>query len=220
MYKLITVLTTGLVMTTSMVFASPVTTFEKGALNLELGGTLNSKVSGRGQVTADVTGKSGYKFVLTAGLSNQWALQYKQGMFTSKTSTISGINTYAEAAPHDVNVLYKINPDLTFITGYENNKISYGSYVSDATKSALHFGLTGTHKLNDNATLFATLISGKDVSLREIGVSYQLSKITTLNMSYAERKSNNVDLNVPLLHVSGTEDYTMSGISCLFDIKL
>lgn len=220
MHKLIAVLTTGLIMTTATTFASPTTEFEKGAINLEIGSTLNSKVSGRGKISADVTGKSGYKAVLTAALNNQWALQYKQGMFTSKNSTISVLNTYAEAAPQDFNLLYKVNPNLTFIAGYEHSKISYGNYVADASKSALHFGLTGTHKLNNKTTLFATILGGEDVSLKELGIHYQLSKTSAFNVSYAERKVDNVDLKVPLLHVNDKENYTMKGITCLFAFKL
>jgi len=212
-------LTTGLIMIAGNTFASPTTEFEKGATSLEIGSTLNSKVNGKGKIPADVTGKFGFKAAVTTGLNDHLAIQYKQGLFISKDSTILGLTTYAESKPRDLNLLYKINPNLTFIAGYENTKISYGNYVDPASKSALHFGLTGTQQLSDKYALFATLIGGKDVSLKEVGVSYKISKSTTFNLSYAEREVNNVDLKA-LSVISGKEDYTMKGVSCLLAFKM
>lgn len=222
MRKLIALLTltTGLFIATNTVSASPTAEFEKGAVSVEFGSTLGSKVSGRGRVPADVVGEFGFKATATAGLNDHLAVQLKHGMFKSEESSILGLTTYAKAEPSDLSLLYKVNPSLTFITGYEHTKISYGKFVSDASKSALHFGLTGTHKLNDKYTLFATLLGGKDVSLKEVGVSYKMSKSTTFNVSYAEREVRNVDLKVPLAGISGKEDYTMKGVSCLFAFKL
>ncbi len=220
MRKIIAAMSLSLLITTSA-FASPTTEFQQGALSLEIGSTLNSNVSGKGKISPDVPGKSGYKAGITAGLSNNLAVQYKQGMFKSEDSTILGMTTFAQSKPKDFNLLYKVNPNLTFIAGYENTEISYGKFVTAASKSALHFGFTGTHKLNDKATLFATLLGGKDVSLRELGVSYALSKDTTFNVSYAERKVKSVDLAIPAHPMlNGKVDYTMKGISCLFAFKL
>lgn len=220
MRKITAVMSMSLIITTTA-FASPTTEFEQGAASLEIGSTLNSNVSGKGKISPNVPGKSGYKVGITAGLSKNLALQYKQGMFKSQDSTILTMTTYAQSEPKDFNLLYKVNPNLTFIAGYENTKISYGKFVASASKSALHFGLTGTHKLNDKTTLFATLLAGKDVSLKELGVSYALSKDTTFNISYAERKVNSVDLSIPAHPIlNGKVDYTMKGISCLFAFKL
>jgi predicted porin len=221
MHKRIAVLTltTGLFLATNIVSASPTTEFEKGSVSVEIGSTLDSKVSGQGRISAEVTGESGFKAAVTTGLNDHLALQLKHGFFKSEESNILSMTTYAKAEPSDLNLIYKVTPNLSFITGYEHTKISYGKFVSDASKSALHFGMTGTHKLNDNYTLFATLLEGKDVSLKEIGVSYQISKSTTFNLSYAERKVENVDLKVGPA-ISGKENYTMKGISCLFAFKL
>lgn len=224
MHKLIALLTlaAGLFLTTNIVSASPTTEFEKGVVSVEIGSTLDSKVSGRGnKLSADVVGEFGFKATVTAGLNDHLAVQLKHGMFKSEESKFENMKTYAKAEPSDFNLLYKINPNLTFITGYEYTKISYGNYVSDASKSALHFGLTGTHKLNDKYTLFATLLGGKDVSLKEVGVSYKISKSTTFNVSYAEREVRNVDLKLKqTITYDSKEKYTMKGISCLFAFKL
>lgn len=227
MRKLIALLTltTGFFIATNTVSASPTAEFEKGAVSVELGSTLGSKVSGRGKVSADVVGEFGFKATATAGLNDHLAMQLKHGMFKSEESTIptalGSLTTYAKAEPSDFNLLYKVNPNLTFITGYEHTKISYGKFVSDASKSSFHFGLTGTHKLNDKYTLFATLLGGKDVSLKEVGVSYKMSKSTSFNVSYAERKVENVDVKLKATTLlDGKENYTMKGVSCLFAFKL
>lgn len=224
MRKLIAAMTMGLMMTATTSFASPVADFEKGALNLEIGSTLNSKVNGKGKVAADADGKSGFKAVVTTGLSDRFALQYKQGMFKSEDSTITSggltMTTYAKANLRDLNLLYKIDSNLTFLIGYEDDKISYGKYVNSASHSVLHFGLNATHKLTDKATLFATIVRGKDVSLNEIGVSYQMKPSAAFNISYADRRIKNMDLIVPLAGISGKEDYKMTGITCLLDFKL
>lgn len=224
MRKIFAIMSTTFVITTATAFASPVQDFQQGSVSLEIGSTLDSKVTGKGAVSADVIGKSGFKAGITAGLNDHLAIQYKQGMFKSEDSTISIMHTYAKAAPQDLNLLYKVNPNLTFIAGYETTKISYGNFVSDASKSDFHFGFTATQKLADKATLFATLIGGKNSSLKELGVSYALSKDTTFNLSYAERKISDVDLQVPAFPgfpgMKGKEDYTMKGISCLFAFKL
>ncbi len=131
-------LTTGLFMTTSIVYASPVTEFEKGAISVEIGSTLDSKVSGRGKVSADVVGDFGFKATATAGVNDRFAVQFKHGMFKSERTTIPvgpiSMTSYAKAEPSDLNFLYKVNPNLTFITGYEYTKISYGDFVSSASK--------------------------------------------------------------------------------------
>lgn len=220
MRKIIAAMSVSLIITTTA-FASPTTEFEHGSTTLEIGSTLNSRVSGEGKISPDVPGKSGYKVGITTGLSKNLAVQYKQGMFKSEESTILTMTTYAQAKPKDFNLLYKVNSNLTFIAGYEDTTISYGKFVAPASKSSLHFGFTGTHKLDNKTTLFATLLGGKDVSLREVGVSYALSKDTTFNVSYAERKVKNVDLGIPAYPIlNGKVDYTMKGISCLFAFKL
>lgn len=221
---IVSLLILGVMLLGGTAFASPTTDFEKGKIVFEIGSTANSKVHGEGGVKADTTGKSGFKYAVTSGLGNNWAIQFKQGMFRSVDSPVplkaGTVVTYAEAKPIDVNLLYKVNPNLTLIAGYEHDKISYGMYASDSAKSAVHFGATGTHKLSSKDTLFATLLGGHDVSLKEIGVSHALSKNTSFNLSYAERKMKNVSLQAPIIHLDDKVDYTMTGITCVFAFKL
>lgn len=220
MRKIITALALVIILSASTALAAPEQGFEKGSLNFEFGSTLNSKVSGKGHLTAEVKGESGFKTMVTAGLNKNWALQYKYGLFKSEQSTILGITTYAQAKLQDFNLLYKVNPNITLIAGYEHTVISYGLAVSEASKSTAHFGIKATKPLNQRATLFANIIAGNDVSLQEAGISYKLSKAGNFNIAYVKRKINDVDLIVPARSITGKENYTMTGITMMFDYKL
>lgn len=225
MRKTVAALSMGLILASATAYASPAAEFEKGAVVLEAGGAFNSKVKGEGYMKTDVDGDSGYKYSVTAGLSDKFAFQFKQGDFKSIEKTVAipnvgSLTTYAEAKPTDFNLLYKVNPSLMLITGYEHTKISYGRFVESATRSAFHIGLTGTHKIDDKTTLFATILTGNNVGLREAGVSYKLSEKSSFTVSYAERKANNMDLKIAGVPKTNKVDYTMIGITCMFATKI
>ncbi|WP_346353910.1 hypothetical protein [Azotosporobacter soli] len=211
-------LTLGVLLSSATAFASPVE-FSKGSLELELGATLNAKSAGSGAVAKEVKGKSGYKSVATFGLSDKFALQLKHGNFTSEDAQYGPLKTFVESTPSDFNLLYKLNPTITLIGGYEHTDITYGKAVNAATSSAFHIGFTAARPLSERMTLFTTQMIGNNVSLQEYGLSYKTSKVTTLNVSYADRKIKNVSLEVPALHISGKEDYQMTGITCTVGVK-
>ncbi len=219
MQKKIATLTLSLLLLGSTAFASPVE-FEKGSLEFEVGATLNAKSSGSGRIpNIETDGKSGYKIVVTHGLSDKFALQLKHGKFTSVDSSYGPLTTYVESVPTDLNLLYKVNDNLTLLAGYEHTEITYGKYVADAGKSALHLGFTAQHPLSERTTLFTTQVFGKDAALHEYGISYKASKVTTLNVSYADRRVNNVQLTVPVLGIDGREDYALTGYTCTVGFK-
>ncbi|WP_371367310.1 hypothetical protein SRRS_13150 [Sporomusa rhizae] len=225
MRKIVAALSMGLILTGATVYASPAAEFERGAVVLEVGGAFNSKVKGQGYMNLDADGDSGYKYSVTAGLSDKFALQYKHGDFKSVYKTVTvpslgSLTTYAEAEPTDIQLLYKINPNLVLTTGYEHTKISYGRFVESATRSAFHIGLTGTHKIDDKTTLFATILTGKDVDFKEAGVSYKLSPRSAFTVSYAERKVKDMDLKIARVPQTSKVDYTMTGITCMFATRI
>lgn len=232
MRKILLSLGLTVLLTSSVAMAAPNTetdVFHKGAVQIEVGSTLNSKVKGTGRSNTTIDGEFGYKTMLTAGLNDRWAVQYKHGLFRSEEATAQvpygGMNlpltTYAQARLNDVNLLYKATDNLTLIVGYEHTSISYGKFVEEASASAMHVGVQYKQPISKDTTLFATLVGGKDVSLREFGVSQKLSPVTTFNASYADRRVNNVDLKVSSpVTISDKEHYQMTGITCMFDIKL
>ncbi|EGO65900.1 hypothetical protein [Acetonema longum] len=228
MRKLAASLTLGLVLSTATTFASPSAQFEEGAVVLEVGSALGSEVSGKGFANLEVDGKSGFKSNLTVGLNDRFAFQYRYGQFKSKDATvevswggtISPLTTYAADKLQDFNLLYKITPNLNLVAGYEYDKVTYGKYVQDASKSVLHAGIAANYPVSDKASLFATLVGGKDVSLIEAGVSYKMSDITALNVCYAERKVNDMDVKIPDAGINSAADYTMTGVTFMLAFKM
>lgn len=224
MRKLITVLTLGIILTGNTAFASAETEIKTGNVTFEIGSTLNSKVKGTGAMSAEIDGKSGFKASLIADINNHLSFQYKYGSFKSEEDTTRSlpqpITTYAKAEIWDANLLYKLNPNLTLIAGYENTDISFGKAVLPASKAAVHLGIHASHEINDKTTLFSNLIGGKDVSLKELGINYKLSHNTSFSMSYAEREMKDLDLIIPIANFNKKESYNMSGITCVFSQKL
>lgn len=223
MRNIIAVISMGLILTGVPALASPTAEFKQGAIVLEFGSTLHSRVLGQGYMEVGADGDSGYKYSVTAGLSDKFALQFKDGYCRteSKTALVDGrsLRTYAKSEPSDLNLLYKVNPNLVLIAGYEHTKVSYGKYIAPASRSTFHLGVTGIHKLDDKATLFATMVRGSGASLNEAGISYALSDASTFTVSYAKRKVKDVDLQILNLPTH-KEDYTMKGITCMFGTRL
>jgi len=206
------------------VYASPVTDFEKGHVTVEFGSTLNSTFNGSGEVTGEAGGKSGFKYGVTAGLGDNWAIQFKGGKFKSEdfsaysTSLGFPVTTYGKSTHEEFNLIHRISPNVSAVAGWVQNKFSYGKYVAPATISSFHAGFMADKKLNEKSTAFASVLGGKDVLFWEAGISYQIAKDAHFNVSYGEREFKNVDLNVPAFSVYKKENYKLKGITCLFSV--
>lgn len=209
---------------TTAVYASPVTDFAKGHISAEFGSTLNSTFNGSGEVTGKADGKSGFKYGVTAGLGDNWALQFKGGKFKSEvfsaysTSLNHTVSTYGKSTHQEINLIHRIGPNVSAVAGWVQNKFSYGNTVAPATIASLHAGFMADQKLNEKATLFAAVLSGKDVLFWEAGVSYKIAKDAHFNVSYGERQFEDVDLDAPAYALHKKEDYKLKGITCLFSV--
>lgn len=228
MKKIIAATLSLLVMGTTAL-ASPTPSFEKDAVTLELGSTLNSKFLGEGAVSGEADGKSGFKYAVAVGLGNDLAVEYRGGKFQSEnfsvTMLVGGVPTtvdkvYGKSIHQEINLIHQINPSMSAVVGWVQNKFSYNKVVADAKVSAIHAGLLGNHKLDDKTALFASVIGGKDVIFWEAGFSRKLAKDANLNVSYARREFKNVDFNTLAPLPSGKENYILHGISCVVSVKL
>ncbi|WIW70157.1 hypothetical protein [Anaerosinus gibii] len=186
---------------------------------VELGGSFDAKASAKGAIPEEVDGKSGYKLSITHALNNNLSLQYKRSDFKSEEKNVIGITTHAKAILNDINLIYKANNYIDLVFGYEDNEFSYGKAVSPATKSTLHFGLTAHTDLNDKTMLFGTYLKGKDVSLSEIGIKYDLTKNSVVTVSYIERQVNDMDVDIDLYNLHTKADYKLSGLSLMYGLK-
>lgn len=214
---------------TTAVYASPVTDFAKGHISAEFGSTLNSTFNGSGEVTGKADGKSGFKYGVTAGLGDNWALQFKGGKFKSEVFSGSSqtypitVTTFGKSTHQEFNLIRRISPNVSAVAGWVQNEFSYGQYVEPATISSFHFGFMADKKMNEKSTAFAAVLSGKDVLFWEAGISYQIAKDTHFNVSYGEREFRNVDLGVEMttpinISLHKKEDYKLKGITCLFSV--
>jgi hypothetical protein len=208
------------------VYASPVTDFEKGNVTVEFGSTLNSTFNGSGAVTGEADGKSGFKYGVTTGLGDNWAIQFKGGKFKSEVFTGNSqahpgvsVTTFGKSTHQEFNLIRRISPNVSAVAGWVQNKFSYGQYVEPATISSFHAGFMADQKLNEKATLFAAVLGGKDVLFWEAGISYKIAKDAHFNVSYGEREFKNVDLDIlsPIV-MHEKEDYKLKGITCLFSV--
>lgn len=220
MRKKIFALTIGILLLGSTALAAPANNSSPDSTTIEFGSTFNSRVKGTGFMSANVKGESGFKLALSTGLNDHWSFQYKYGQFKSEVASISGITTYAQDKLQDFNFKYKVNSNIDFVIGYEYDVISYGLAVAEASKSAMHYGIYANYPLNNKLTLFTNLLAGKDVSLQEYGLRYHFTPATAINLAYANRKINNVAVAIPALSItSEKENYTMTGITCVFSHK-
>ncbi|HWR43990.1 hypothetical protein [Sporomusa sp.] len=218
--KKIIAATLGLVFAGTAAFASPSIDYTPGAVTVELGSTLNSTFNGKGAIDDSVDGKSGFKYAVATGLGNNFALQYKGGHFVSEDFSAIGHTIHGISDLHEINLLYRISPEFSIVTGWVQNKVSYNNLISEAKVSGMHVGITGSKKLNDKSSLFAAYIAGSDTLFWEAGISNKIGQDTYLNVSYAVREFKDVDLFVPLLNQGSKEDYKLKGISCVVSTKL
>lgn len=186
---------------------------------IELGGSLTSNVEGKGPLPLSAKAESGYKITLTHAINDHLAIQYKRSEFQSEEKTMLAITTTADAVLDDVNLIYKLNKNFDAVLGYEHNKITYGKAVSPAVKSNLHFGLIAHTDLSDKALLYASYIQGKDTSLAEVGVKYDLTKNSLVTLSYVDRHINNMDVSIDAYRLHTKVDYQLSGLSLMYGLK-
>ena len=223
MKKTVTIVTLGTLLMATMPAVYAAANLEKGETLLELGVSLNSKVKGEGALDLEAAGESGFKSAITYAVEDNIAIQYRKNMFKSEKKTVSlagqNLTTHANSDLSDYNILYRLNKHTNLIVGYENDKITYGDYVQKATRSGMHIGLNNTYPLSQTTTVFTNNIYGKKMYSNEIGVNIDLDKKSLLSVSYIDRRVNDMDVKIPSFF-SGKIDYTMTGISVMYGIKL
>lgn len=193
---------------------------EKGQTLLEIGSSLNSNVNVDGPISVDIKGESGYKLAIIHAINKDFALQYKLSDFDTEEKTFFGLTDSGDAKVQDINLLYHVTPYVNLIAGYEYSKLHYDKYVASSEKTAFHAGLTAYRPVSDKADLFATYIYGKDVSLTEIGIAYDINDRSLFTISYIDRRLDNVDLRSNSLHINTTANYRMSGLAFMYGMKL
>lgn len=214
----------GIILGGTVANASPISDFDKGALEIEFGSTLNSSVSGKGTLHPSADGKEGFKYGVAYGLGNNTALLLKGGKFKSEDATVAlgaqELTTYAKSDIRELDVVYKLTDNVSAAVGYVENTISYGKYVNKEKASSLHVGLIANKKINDSLKAFTGVMVGNDVLYWEAGLGIKLAEDTNLNVAYGEREFNNVAIAVPVANFKDVIDYKMKGITFMLSHKI
>lgn len=204
----------ALSLATSVGFAAPLNDFSQGKVAVDISARPSNdiKVSdSTGSETYD--GKTSWEYGITAGLGNNFAIQYKN--FNPKSKDYSGFSGKLDT--QEFNVLYKVDENFTVFTGFVQAKSKYdvsglGSFEGD-TKSNWQLGVTGQTPLADKLTGYATVAAGADTSSWKLGVSYAINKNMDFDLFYAENKYDNVKYNGAIASIYGRDaDYKVKGL--------
>lgn len=178
----------------------------------------------QGKVTADVsvrpsTDLGNYKdsnnleYGVTAGLGNNFAIQYKNSDTDSKKlpfssnyqGTIVTGTMKGELKAQELNLLYQLNDNVSAFVGLTQAKMGLSHHATGggitvagniAGKSAngMQIGFVTTEKLADRLNGYTMLALGNKVYQYELGVSYEVSKDVDFNVFYKSTKYKNLTL--------------------------
>ncbi len=151
-------------------FASPLENFSPGHAALDV----NWKPDAfRG-------GQNKWDFSGTVGLNGRWAINYRQFDFSPNFK-----GNQLETSNKEVNLLYKINPNIQLYAGYS---IAKGHEMFSGRRlpqqNMAQGGIIAMKSLGHSTTLYTILGRGDNSANVEFGVSYLIRKNLELNVTY------------------------------------
>lgn len=173
------------------VLAAPLTEYDLGRANFQIGvNTVNDmKAVFAHNTLAGVNElKGGEKtrpyFGATAGIGGNFALQYRYEQMKAEPGV--AVSTYFA---NEYNLRYGLDKYLSFYFGDYHAKFHGSSsnvQLGDRTRSHdyYHGGATVVVPLLKKLSAWADLGAGKDIYHYEIGVSYKVSKVANVDLSY------------------------------------
>lgn len=189
-------------MTAGVTTASPLTDYSAGKVALDINWTPSLDMEAN-SLTGD--GKSGnFDYGLTAGLGNNWAIQYRY--FNPVSKDYGGI--HAGVRSQEVNILYKLDKNLSAFAGWHQARLTTNAPgFSLPSKSTWQVGLIGTTELGKKTTLYGIVGAGSSLLNAEAGFAYALAKDLDVNLFYRYKRID--DLKVD--GYSGDIDATVKG---------
>lgn len=123
------------------------------------------------------------------------------GVENTKLDTFSNSLVNASVKATDVYAQYKLNNNFSLIAGNRNYDASAGInsfYNTGVSESQFLYGVSGSTKLSDKLTGYASFKKTSMENEYQIGVEQQLSKNVGVNVSYKNHDYNfgAVDLNL------------------------
>lgn len=195
--KKICILTVGLALMASNVFAAPQTDIKQGETAIDIS-VFNSKDA---LGSFDYDKKANIDLGITTGISDKYAIQYKYHSLESDFTPSGSFLLKDDVKMQEVNVLYKLTPNTDAFIGihrFSGKHSSVGLGTADYdTENKVQVGITTTVPLSKSLNAWGTVAAGDDLVNCELGLSHPLAKNTNLNVYYRYTKEK--DLMLPLL---------------------
>jgi opacity protein-like surface antigen len=156
---------------------------EEGKWDVTIGSSFSPNTEDNGY---DVDGESGLYGNITYGMDDQWAIQYDYSHYGYGERGWS-----ADGDASEVNVLYKLSPNLNAYAGYVYYGEDYDGEGYDT--DGVQIGLQGWYPIADKVDLFGKIGIGNKTEIYEIGATYNFADNWGLDVSY--RYAEYQDLN-------------------------
>lgn len=160
----------------SAAYASPLTTYQKGQTEINVG-MWDASAKSNGYKS---DGEWNFTGGLTYGINDKWAAQYQ---YTGLSTDHTGGNM------NELNALYSINPEVAAFGGWNRIHMSdfpdrvFGS--SDRTNNVAQLGLIARHPLTDGLDVYAKGALGTEqTTMWEAGVDLAIDEDLDLNAGY------------------------------------
>ena len=215
-------------------FASPLNDYSAGKTSIDLTWRQSDVKTTDSEDEVSFGKKSNLDWGVTTGLGNNFAIQYN-GYNAKSKDAISWSNVDETGIAHvdlktqELNVLYKLNNNLSVYTGLvrfkasENANISYNDgspseFESNTTKAKnkIQFGVIGSTKLAEKTTAYAQVGVASNFTNWKVGVSQEIAPNVEFNVDYRRLKAKKLDFGI------GDGEFDVSakgigfGITCKF----
>lgn len=174
--KLFAVLSALTVCVSGAAFAAPQTTFQEGAVQVDVG-AWNPKSD-----IGDFSSDSNWNFQggITYGLTDDVAIQYQ---YAGLKTDVNGYDA-TTGNQQEVNLLYSLNDNVAAYAGYNRIENEWDHHGS-TTNNVLQVGLIGKAPLADNLDLYGKVgVGTKNTTTWEAGLSYGVTPDLDINAGY------------------------------------
>jgi len=185
----------------SVAVASPLTDYSQGEGSIDLTWRNTQNTISFLNYSYDFNKKYNLDGMLTFGLGNNFAIQYRRFAPISSDTIPAGSDTGTlKLTTNEFNVLYKLNKQFSALVGFvnakgdakDNTNPSGGNIIN--TKNLWQVGVVGSTAIADKTTLWGSAAVGKDLTNYEIGIGYEFSPNWEFNVNY--RDVNVKDMNI------------------------
>ena len=147
---------------------------QEGQWNITMGSSISPSADiGGWEADSDC----GFYGNITYGLTDDWAIQYDYSHYDYNDGWAA-----AKGDASEVNVLYKLSPNLNAYAGYVYYGEDYGGYGYDT--NGYQVGLQGWYPIADKVKLFGKAGIGNNSQIYELGAGYALADNWDIDVSY------------------------------------